>query len=127
MRFDSFKSIASLLEALGNQGYQVPFVDYEKQFKNKGFYKHVHCYNFELSFEHYNSIYGNQLYFILHTEDNGMTFSIMGSMTKRSIEEQLRTLLIVYAKYEIPFNVGSQVNELLKVLGDDKGGSYYGN
>ena len=51
MRFDSFKSITSLLEALGSQGYQVPFIDYEKQFKKKGFDKHVHCYNFELRFE----------------------------------------------------------------------------
>ena len=127
MRFDSFKSITSLLEALGSQGYQVPFIDYEKQFKNKGFDKHVHCYNFELSFEHYNSIFDNQLYFVLRTEDNGKTFSIMGCMTRKSIEEQLKTLLLAYVKFEIPFNVGNQANELLKLLGDDKGGKTYGD
>ena len=127
MRFDSWKSITSLLEALGNQGYRVPFIDYERQFKNKGFTKHVHCYNFELSFEHYNNIYSNDMYFILRTEDNGNKFTIMGAMTKNSIEEQLRTLLLAYVKYEIPFNVGTQANELLKLLGDDKGGSTYGD
>ena len=127
MRFDSFKQVTRLLEALGSQGYQVPFLDYEKQFKNKGFDKHIHCYNFELDFETYKSIYGNQIYFILHTEDNGNTFSIMGSMTRRLIEDRLRTLLLSYVKFEIPFNVGNACNELLKLLGDDKGGSTYGD
>ena len=77
--------------------------------------------------EHYNNIYSNDMYFILRTEDNGNKFTIMGAMTKNSIEEQLRTLLLAYVKYEIPFNVGTQANELLKLLGDDKGGSTYGD
>lgn len=127
MRFDSFKSITSLLEALGSQGYQVPFIDYEKQFKNKGFDKQVHCYKFKLRFEEYGSIYNTQLYFILSTEDNGKTFSIMGSMTRKTIEERLRKLLVTYVKYEIPFNIGKAADELLKLLGDDKGGFPYGD
>lgn len=128
MRFDSFRQVTSLLEALGSQGYQVPFYDYEKRFKDRGFDKHIHCYNFELSFEHYSSVYGDQIYFILHTEDNDNTFSIVGSLTKASIEERLRTLLLAYVKYEIPFNVGTEVNELLKLLGDNnyQGGSHHG-
>lgn len=129
MRFDSFKSITSLLEALGTQGYQVPFKDYEKDFKNRGFDKQVHCYKFKLSFEHFKSIYGDQVYFILSTEDNDKSYSIIGSMTKHSIEDRLRDLLLVYVKYEIPFDVGTTINELLKLLGenDNKGGSPYGN
>ena len=42
MRFDSFRQVTSLLEALGSQGYQVPFYDYEKRFKDRGFDKHIH-------------------------------------------------------------------------------------
>ena len=119
MRFDSFKSITSLLEALGSQGYQVPFIDYEKKFKNKGFNKHVHCYNFTLRFEEYGGIYDTQLYFVLRTEDNGKVFSIIGSMTRKSMEERLRTLLLAYVKFEIPFDIGKQADELLKLLGDE--------
>lgn len=48
MRFDSFKSLTSFLEVLGNLGYQVPFKDYEKDFKNKGFDRHIHNYNFNI-------------------------------------------------------------------------------
>ena len=130
MRFDSFRSVTRLLEALGSQGYQVPFLDYEQQFKNKGFNKHIHCYNFKLMFYDYDGIYSNQMYFILSTQDNDKVFSITGSMTKFSIEEQLRKLLLAYVKFEIPFDVGTQANELLKLLGTSskyfKGGSHYG-
>ncbi|MBO7693105.1 MAG: hypothetical protein J6T10_10785 [Methanobrevibacter sp.] len=48
MRFDSFKSLVSFLGVLGNLGYQVPFKDYEKDFKDKGFDKHIHNYKFTL-------------------------------------------------------------------------------
>ena len=44
MRFDSIASLISFLGVLHDQGYAVPFRDYDKELKNNGFTRHIHNY-----------------------------------------------------------------------------------
>lgn len=53
MRLDCIKDLYSLLGVLGNQGYSVPFKDYDKELKDFGLLRHIH--NYRLVMESINS------------------------------------------------------------------------
>ena len=44
MRFDSVQALIKFLGVLVDQGYSIPFCDYDKELKSHGFIKHIHFY-----------------------------------------------------------------------------------
>ena len=74
MRFDSISALLKFLGVLKDQGYSVPFYDYDKLLKDKGFIKHIHNYKVEIETESTNAIniifYGDTDRFILYIERN---------------------------------------------------------
>lgn len=74
MRFDSISALLKFLGVLKDQGYSVPFYDYDKLLKDKGFTKHIHNYKVEIETESTNAIniifYGDTDRFILYIERN---------------------------------------------------------
>ena len=49
MRFDSISALIKFLGVLNDQGYSVPFYDYDKVLKEHGFNRHIHNYRVELN------------------------------------------------------------------------------
>ena len=74
MRFDSISALLKFLGVLKDQGYSVPFYDYDKLLKDKGFNKHIHNYKVEIETASINAIniifYGDTERFILYIERN---------------------------------------------------------
>lgn len=74
MRFDSLSALLKFLGVLKDQGYSVPFYDYDKLLKDKGFIKHIHNYKIELETASINAIniifYGENDKYILYIERN---------------------------------------------------------
>ena len=110
MRFDSYKSLVSLLEALGNLGYQVPFKDYEQDLKNKGFGMHIHFYKFNL-------IVNDNLDITISTTDlYGNYWSIKAILTKDSIKTVLISLLRKFIKFEPSIKEVNGSNYLINLI-----------
>lgn len=110
MRFDSFKSFISLLEALGSLGYQVPFKDYEQDFKNKGFGMHIHFYKFNLL------VHDNLDITISTTDLYGNYWSIKAVFTKDSIKNTLIKLLRRYVKFTPSIKEVNGSNYLINLI-----------
>ena len=74
MRFDSLSALLKFLGVLKDQGYSVPFYDYDKLLKDKGFIKHIHNYKIELETASINAIniifYGDNDKYVLYIERN---------------------------------------------------------
>ena len=74
MRFDSLSALLKFLGVLKDQGYSVPFYDYDKLLKDKGFIKHIHNYKIELETSSINAIniifYGDNDKYVLYIERN---------------------------------------------------------
>ena len=56
MRFDSVQALIKFLGVLVDQGYSIPFCDYDKELKSHGFIKHIHCYQVIMETVDKNSI-----------------------------------------------------------------------
>lgn len=56
MRFDSIAALLRFLGVLNDQGYSVPFYDYDKLLKEKGFDRHIHNYKVEIETLSLNAI-----------------------------------------------------------------------
>ena len=74
MRFDSISALVKFLGVLKDQGYSVPFYDYDKLLKEKGFIRHIHNYKVEIETLSTNAIniifYGDGFSWILPIERN---------------------------------------------------------
>ena len=74
MRFDSLSALLKFLGVLKDQGYSVPFYDYDKLLKDKGFIRHIHNYKVEIETASINAIniifYGDNDKYILYIERN---------------------------------------------------------
>lgn len=51
MRFGSYKDLTQFLKGLADIGYSVPFLDYEKEMRIKGFSRHIHNYECKIDDE----------------------------------------------------------------------------
>lgn len=110
MRFDSFKSLVSLLEALGNLGYQVPLKDYEQDFKDKGFNMHIHFYKFNVFIE-------DNLDIVISTSDNyGNYWRIKAILTNYTIKELLIKLLTKFITYRPSIKEVNGSNYLINLI-----------
>lgn len=56
MRFDSISALVKFLGVLKDQGYSIPFYDYDKLLKDKGFNRHIHNYKVEIETVSTNAI-----------------------------------------------------------------------
>ena len=118
MRFDSFKSLTSFLEVLGNLGYQVPFKDYEKDFKNKGFDRHIHNYNFNIEIVNPTTL------MISTVNMYHDTYMIVVEMEKKTLFNKILILLNELKTYTDNDN---EYNRLVLELMNKEGVYTYGN
>lgn len=109
MRFDSFKSFISFLKVLGDLGYQVPFNDYEEDFKSKGFNLHIHFYKFKI-------IKVLDTLIVSTSDDYGNYYRIECIRTRPLIRQQLIELLRLYINQKTSIEVVNASDNLIKLL-----------
>ena len=72
MRFDSIAALLKFLGVLKDQGYSVPFYDYDTLLKEKGFTRHIHNYKVEITTASISAIniifYGEDFKWVLTVE-----------------------------------------------------------
>ena len=107
MRFDSVKSLISFLEALGNLGYQVPFKDYEKDMKNKGFDRHIHNYNFNIE------MLSPTIICVSTTNVYHDSYFITASMDKDSGTKHILSILYDFKEYFLKHEYDKIFNEII--------------
>lgn len=109
MRFDSFKAFITFLKVLGDLGYQVPFNDYEEDFKNKGFRLHIHFYKFKI-------IRVLDTLVISTSDDYGNYYSIRLERTRSLLRQQLKLMLKDYINEKTSIEVVNTSYKLIDLL-----------
>lgn len=109
MRFDSFRAFISFLKVLGDLGYQVPFNDYEQDFKDKGFNMHIHFYKFKL-------MRVLDTLVITTTDDYGNYYRVELVRTRSLLREQLKMLLREYINNKTSIDTVNASARLIDLL-----------
>ena len=109
MRFDSFKSFISFLKVLGDLGYQVPFNDYEEDFKSKGFNLHIHFYKFKIT-------KSDDRLVVSTSDDYGSYYRIELVRTRSLLRKQLQELLCDYVNERTSIQVVNACDNLIELL-----------